>query len=162
MSEVVNERWAKIAQKYEGHSAISLAKSFIWAKNKKELVDAEKANIEAEIEFLRLKLPEAMGAADIMKLTVLDEATGEEKRIRIQEEIFISATQESGAATRVVDILKDTGNGGMVKETVAPQTLKSFVTKLRKNSEGGMPDPVLMQLIEAGMTVTAKDMARFY
>lgn len=162
MSEVVAERYAKIAQKYDGKDAVELAKAFIGATLEKERIAAEKAVIEAEVEFLRTRLPAAMTDMALTKMTVLDEATGLEKRIRFQEEITVSASQESGAAEKVVEILKDNGQGGMVKETVAPQTLKSLVSKLRKNSEGGMPDPLLMKLIEGGMTVTAKDMARFY
>ena len=153
------ERFAKIAAKYDGKGAVELGNAMVDTRFCLDAISAEKATLEAELEYLRMKLPEAMADAGLSKMTV--NLTGEEKRIRIQEEVFVSATQESGAAGRIVELLKDSGNGGLVKETVAPSTLKKFVCDLRKN-QTGMPDPLLSEMIEAGMTVTARDMARFY
>lgn len=156
---VTNERFAKIAARFDGMDAVELGKAMVTARAKLDEISAEKAEAEAVVEFLRFRLPEAMADSGLTKMTV---SVGEdERRIRIQEEVFVSATQESGAAGRVVDLLKNSGNGGLVKETVAPATLKKFVCDLRKNQQG-LPDPLLMEMIEAGMTVTAKDMARFY
>lgn len=159
MNDTMSSRYAEIAANYDGADAVTLGKAMIAARASLDEISAEKARMEAVIEFLRFRLPEVMADAGLTKMTVTFGET--EKRIRIQEEVFISATQESGAASRVVDLLKNSGNGGLVKETVAPATLKKFVCDLRKN-QGGMPDPLLMEMIEAGMTVTAKDMARFY
>jgi len=165
-SEVMTERYAKIAAIYEGRTAVELGKAMILVRAAKDRLEAEKAIIEAEYDFLTSKLPEVMTNEGLTKFSIHTEdpsdPDGIVKRIRFQEEISVSATQESGAAERVLDVLKNTGNGGLVKETVAPATLKKFVGDLRKKGETGMPDPVLMQLIEAGMTVTAKDKARFY
>ena len=167
MSEVVTERFAVIAKKYDGLRATELGKAFVLATAAKEEAAAVKTLAEAEVEFLRVKLAESMEKEGLPKFTVHldspDDPDGIDKRIRVQEEINVSATQDSGAAERVISILKDTGNVGLIKETVAPATLKKFVGDLRKkNTEDGMPDPVLMKLIDAGMTVTARDMARFY
>lgn len=166
MSEVMTERYAKIAAAYEGCDALTLGKAMIRARIAKDQIEAQKAVIEAEYDFLTAKLPEVMTNEGLSKFSIrVDDPTdpdGIEKRIRFQEEINVSATQESGAASRIIDILKDSGNAGLVKETVAPATLKKFVGDLRKKGESGMPDPVLMQMLDAGMTLTARDRARFY
>jgi len=166
MSEIVTERYAKIAAQYDGFKALDLGRAMIQVRAQKDRIDAAKALIEAEYDYLTAKLPEVMTNEGLTKFSIVvpdsEDPDGIEKRIRFQEEINVSATQESGAAARIIDILKDSGNAGLVKETVAPATLKKFVGDLRKKGETGMPDPVLMQMLDAGMTLTARDRARFY
>jgi hypothetical protein len=162
MSDVVRDRIAKIAARFDGLNAVQMGRAMVAARNTLDGIKAEAAEAEATFEFLRCRLPEVAAGEGVTKLTVSDGE--EERRIRFQEEIYVSATQESGAAERVVAVLKNSGNGGMVKETVAPGTLKAFVGRLRKASEGedAVIDPVFKELLDAGMTVKAIEMARFY
>lgn len=160
MSEVMNERYTKIAAKYDGAKALDLGQAMVRVRAEKDRLEAEKALIEAEYDFITAKLPDLMSNEGLTKFSI--EVEGAEKRIRYQEEINVSATQESGAAPRIIEILKDSGNAGLVKETVAPATLKKFVGDLRKKGDAGMPDPILMQMLDAGMTLVARDRARFY
>jgi hypothetical protein len=165
-SEVMNERYTRIAERFDGQNALALGRAYCAARVILDEISAEKAEAEAVKDFLELKLAEVMDNEGMPKFTVkIDDPSdpdGIVRRIHIKEEIQVSATQESGAAARVLDILKDTGNGGLIKETVAPATLKKFIGDLRKKDNGGMPDPVLMQMIEAGVSVTARNKACFY
>ncbi len=160
MSEVMTERYAKIAAEHEGKKALDLGRAYADARARKDELQELKNIIEAEINFLEMKLAEQMKDEDLPRFTIM---VGEvEKRINYGEVIEVSAKQEGGIADRVIEVLDNTGNGGLVKRTVAPATLKKFVGDLRKASTEGMPDPVLMKLIDAGMTVTARDRAKFY
>jgi hypothetical protein len=160
MSEVMTERFAKIAAEFDGFNAIALGQAYAAARAKKDEIQALKNIVEAEINFLEYKLAEQMKDEGLPRFSL--KVGEEEKRINYGEVVEVSAKQEGGIADRVIEILDNTGNGGLVKRTVAPATLKKFVTDLRKKGADGMPDPVLMQMIEAGMTVTAHDRAKFY
>lgn len=160
MSDVMKERYAKIAATFDGLNVVQLGKAMVAAEKVLERIRGEKAEAEAVYEYLRTKLPGRMEEEGVTKLTVSED--DKERRIRVQEEIFVSATQESGAAERVIEVLKTSGNGGLVKETVAPATLKAFVGRIRKVEAGEPINPTFKELLDAGMTVRAVDMARFY
>lgn len=154
MSEVMKQRFAGFAEAHEGKGLTDLGARFVALDAELTEITAAKAMLESEKEFLRVRLAEKMAEENVPRFSI------GEKRIRHAEELFISSAGD--AANRVVDVLKDSGNGGMVKETVAPGTLKVFVANLRTKSADGMPDPVLADLLQAGMTMRVVDMARFY
>lgn len=154
MSEVMKQRFASFAEAHEGKGILELGARFVSLAAELEEISTAKALLESEKEYLRCRLAEKMGEENVPRFSVGD------KRINVREELFVSAPGE--IAVRVLDVLKDTGNGSLVKETVAPATLKKFIENLRDKSKDGMPDPVLSQLLGVGVTLRVVDMARFY
>ena len=156
MSDTMKLRFASFAEAHDGKNPIDLGHRLVAVDAELDAVSRTKAMLESEKEFLRTKLAEKMAAEGVDKFGVNG------KRIRVQEELFVSVPAERQEI--VIQTLKDTGNGDVVKETVHPSTLKSLVKQMRdraKESEG-LPDPTLASLLDAGVALRAVDMARFY
>jgi hypothetical protein len=154
MNDVIRERFAGFAELYSSEGMLGLGEAFVKVASELEAASAAKAMLESEKEFLRVRLAEKMSEENVPRFSIGD------KRIRSSEELFVSAAGE--VAPAMIHVLQDSGNGALVKETVAPGTLKKFISDLRGKSEGGMPDPVLVSLMEAGVSIKVVDMARFY
>lgn len=157
----MKERFAAVAKSLDGLDLMALGRKMVENEVALDELSKAKALLEAEKEVVRLRLAEVMKDQKVPRFSVEFSETLT-KRINIKEVLNVSAPAEDGTAQRVIEILKDHGQGGLVKETVAPATFKKFVESLRKKGEDGMPDPLLVTLMQGGVKVTAKDQAGFY
>ena len=159
MSDVMKERFAAAAKQLDGMDLMALGRRMVQNEIELEKIKGEKAILEAEKEVIRLRLAEVMAEQKVPRFAV--EYSAElTRRINVKE--VLSVTTPAGIAQKVQEILKDNGQGGLIKETVEASTFKKFVEGLRKKGEDGMPDPLLVQLVNAGVKISAKDQAGFY
>lgn len=150
----MSERFAALAAKYKDHNAVALANGLDSTDKALEAASAVKTSLECEKEFLRIRLAEKLTEEGLKNITLESGA-----RYRIQDEMFVSATAE--AKPRVIELLKESGNGAVVKEDFNAMTFKSLVKGLAPD-ESGMPNPLLAELLEAGVKLRVTPMARRY
>ena len=150
----MKEAYATFAQCYGKANHVELAQALDEVDNHLGAVSDEKSRLEAEKEFLRVKLAEKLVEDGLKNITL---ANG--KRFRIQEEMFVSATAE--CKPEVIEVLKSTGNGSIVREDFNAMTFKSLIKSLEPD-EDGMPHPLLQELVQAGVKIKVIDMARRY
>lgn len=112
-----------------------------------DAVTAEKAELEKEYDFLRtVIIPPKLEEAG-MKSFKLESGKG----IRVQDEVFVNVKAENFEAFK--NWLIEQGEAGIIKETVHPSTLKSFIT-------GRIKDGKEYPMAEVNVLVVPK--ARFY
>lgn len=165
MSEVVTNRFIELSKELGEKPLLDLAREYALADQNLDRIKEEKAKAEARVEWLRLNIAKRQADDKVPNIAVEVPLGAEMKtyRIRSQDELFVSAPSEGGIAERVIAIEKAVGNGSLVKETIAPGTLKKHVGGLMKKmaATGEIPDEY-RQLLDAGLKVTVTPMARFY
>lgn len=154
MSEAMSERFRALAAEMAGKNAVDLANALSLTDLQLDDVSKLKAELESKKEFLRIRLAEVLQEEGLKNITLADGT-----RYRYQDEIFVSAKAE--AKPTVIQVLKDSGNGGIIREDFNAATFKALVKEL-KPDEDGMPNPVMGDLLAAGMTLRVVSMARRY
>lgn len=165
MSEVVTNRFIELSKELGEKPLLDLAREYALADQKLDEIKEIKAKAEARVEWLRLNIAKRQANDKVPSIAVEIPMGGEMKtyRIRSQDELFVSAPAEGGIAERVIAIEKAVGNQSLVKETIAPGTLKKHIGLLMKKmaETKEIPDEY-KQLLDAGLKVTVTPMARFY
>ena len=104
----------------------------VFAKLNKELdeITEKKAELQNRYDFLRRAIiPKLMEDKDITSAKFSSIGRG----IRIQDEFFVSSREEQREALH--QWLVDHGESGLIKPTVAPSTLKAFVSRAMKDGK---------------------------
>jgi len=165
MSEIVKERYIKLTQELGDKPLLDLGREYALADQALDRIKEQKAEIEARVEYLRTAIARRQ-ADDKVPSFAVEVAFGDGPktyRIRSQDELFVSAPSEGGIAEKVIAVEKQFGNGSLVKETIAPGTLKKHVGLLMKKmtETKELPDEY-KALLDAGLSVRVVSMARFY
>lgn len=106
------------------------------------------ASLQNQYDRLRrIDIPKAMEDRGISSAKF----SGIGRGVRIADEVFVSCKEEHRDA--LLDWLRDNGETGMIRDTVAPSTLKAYVS--RRIKEGGAYPADLL-------TVSVIPTARFY
>lgn len=108
-------------QKYDTMTLPDLGRAMEAMRAKLDEATAIKTDLEKEYDFIRtVKIPPAMEQAGLSSFR-LESGKG----IRVQDELFVSVPAERFPAFKIW--LIEQGEGGIIKETVHPSTLKSFI-----------------------------------
>jgi hypothetical protein len=165
VSDIVKDRFIALSKELGDKPLLDLGREYALADQQLDSIKELKALAEARVEWLRLNIAKRCADDKVPSFAVVL-GEGEKAttfRIRSQDELFVSAPSESGVAEKVIAIMKLVGNGAMVKETIAPGTLKKHVgTILKKQAETKEITDEYKQLLDAGLKVTITPMARFY
>lgn len=122
----------------------------VFAELNKELDDIteKKADLQKRYDFLRRAvIPKLMEDKDITSAKFSSIGRG----IRIQDEFFVSSREDQREA--LYQWLTDHGEAGLIKPTVAPSTLKAFVSRAMKEGNEYPADCVNVSIVPT---------ARFY
>ena len=122
----------------------------VFAELNKELdeITEKKAALQNRYDFLRrVVLPKLMEDKDITSAKFSSIGRG----IRIQDEFFVSTNEENREALH--QGLVDHGESGLIRETVAPSTLKAFVSRAMKEGREYPADHIKVSIVPT---------ARFY
>jgi len=122
----------------------------VFAELNKELdeITEKKAALQNRYDFLRrVIIPKLMEDKDITSAKFSSIGRG----IRIQDEFFVSSNEDSREALH--QWLVDHGESGLIKETVAPSTLKAFVSRAMKEGREYPADFIKVSIVPT---------ARFY
>jgi hypothetical protein len=116
-------------KKYDNMTLAELGRAMEEVRATLDEVTECKSALEKEYDFIRsVKIPPAMEASGFTSFR-LDSGKG----IRVQDEVFVSVPAADFDDFK--NWLIEAGEAGIIKETVHPSTLKSFITKRIKDGK---------------------------
>lgn len=124
-------------------------------KETKELLAQQTKNINAEIKRMEIAvIPDLMSKAGIVKNNKGNFTTHTGGRISLRTETHVGV--RAGDRERLHDWLRAEGDGSLIKESVAPATLKKHISEVIKSGKT-LPDFVgVYTEVRATLTRTSK------
>lgn len=133
---------------YDGLELEQAVEVFAGLSTELDEISEKKTELQKRYDFLRrVVIPKLMDDKDITSAKFSNIGRG----IRIQDEFFVSSGEENREALH--QWLADHGESQLIKEVVAPSTLKAFVSRAMKEGREYPADCVKVTIVPT---------ARFY
>ena len=133
----LNEKYAK----YDDMTLAQLGRAMEAVRADLDEVTECKTALEKEYDFIRtVKIPPAMEASGFTSFR-LESGKG----IRVQDEVYVTVPVTKFDQFKFW--LIEQGEGGIIKETVHPSTLKAFITGRIKNGEAYPAEVVNVSMV---------------